>query len=777
MINTSSKKKKPAEKTSEDYQNLSLSNNSDVLLNDKLKESEIRYRRLFETAKDGILILNFETGHIVDANPFIVNIIDYPLEEILGKHLWEIGLFSNKKESEFAFIELKTKGYIRFEDMPIKSRNGKITQVEFISNVYVEHKTKVIQCNIRDITERKQAERKQELTIKILANLNGYDNWTRSIKNILGEIKNFTRMEAIAIRFKEDEEFPYFEAMGFPDYFIQAKKYLTRRDIKDEIIYDEKGNPYLECMCGNIVSGRTDNSLPYFTKGGSFYSNNTTGLPADVTEKGRQFEKCNQCNIEGFESVALIPLYSGKEIIGLLQLNDKRFGLLTIETIEFLEKIGNSIGIAYNRIQNKKKIKESEQNLKKQNAEFIELNKVYLKINEELTESIDHIKKINDELTIAKGKAEESDKLKSAFLANMSHEIRTPMNAIMGFSELLLEPNIKKENLEDFIQIINTSSQQLLTIIGDIIDISKIEAGLITINSELVNINILMNELFEIYNKKVESKKMTLYCSCERPNDLIQINTDGNRIKQVLCNLLNNAIKFTIDGKIEYGYKIKENFIAFYVKDTGVGIAQEHHDLIFQRFRQEKATLTCPNDGNGLGLAISKALVEKLGGTIGVNSELGVGSTFTFTIPYVKGVVNDVGSEKATIPIQIHSCKEETILIVEDDYNSQTYLKESLSSTNINLLHASNGNEAVEKVNNHSEISLVLMDIKMPIMNGYEAMRIIKQIRPKLPIIAQTAYALSNDKFKALEAGFDGYISKPINKNLLIKLVNGLLKE
>lgn len=273
-------------------QNTSSSNN-DALLNEKLKESEIRYRRLFETAKDGILILDFESGEIVDANPFIVNIIDLPLEQINGKHLWEIGLFSNKDESERAFTELKKNGYIRFEDMPIKSRNGKITQVEFVSNVYLVNNKKVIQCNIRDISERKLIERKQELTAKILISLNNYDDWKQSVKDILSGIKNFTGIEAVAIRLKEDVDFPYFEAMGFPDYFIQAKKYLCRRDIKGEIIYDEKGNPYLECMCGNIVSGRTDPSLPYFTNGGSFYSNNSSRLPAEVTEKGRLFAKCN----------------------------------------------------------------------------------------------------------------------------------------------------------------------------------------------------------------------------------------------------------------------------------------------------------------------------------------------------------------------------------------------------------------------------------------------------------------------------------------------------
>ena len=407
----------------------------------KLKESEIRYRRLFETAKDGILILDFETGNILEANPFIVNIIDYPLVEVIGKKLWQIGLFSNKGESEQAFIELKINGYIRFEDMPIKRRNGSIVEVEFISNVYLEDETKVIQCNIRDITKRKNAE----------------------------------------------------------------------------------------------------NAL-------------TT----------------------------------------------------------------------------------SEENLKKQNFEYSNLNKEYALLNKELNLSINRVQHINNDLIISKSKAEESDQLKSAFLANMSHEIRTPMNSILGFSELILGPVLSKEELDRYIQIICASSQQLLSIISDIVDISKIEAGQFSVQSETVDINKLMNELLLTYKKIVGPKKLKLQLLTDRPDSLVQIKTDGNRIKQIFSNLLSNAIKFTKEGKIEFGYKTKANFIEFYVKDQGIGIAPKDQSIVFDHFTQAKAANGVLNSGNGLGLSISKALVEKLGGTIRVDSEFGRGSTFVFTIPYAK---------------------------------------------------------------------------------------------------------------------------------------------
>jgi signal transduction histidine kinase len=420
-------------------------------------------------------------------------------------------------------------------------------------------------------------------------------------------------------------------------------------------------------------------------------------------------------------------------------------------------------------------LKESEQNLRKQNTDYVNLNKEYSILNEELTVSLEHIQNINDELISAKVKADESDKLKSAFLANMSHEIRTPMNAIMGFSGFLLQPGLSKEKLEDFVQIINASSLQLLSVISDIIDISKIEAGQITVDSELVNINNLLNELFVTYKKIVELKKLSLYYTCGRPNDLIQIKTDGNRIKQVICNLLNNAIKFTKEGKIKFGYIIKKNFIEFYVKDTGMGIAPENQALIFQRFRQIETADSQIYSGNGLGLSISKALVEKLGGTITVNSRLGNGSIFTFTIPYMQEISNTVGPLLTDKSSRFINWNEKAILIVEDEINNHAYIEELLSVTNVKMFHAWDGIEAVEHVKKHADISLVLMDIKLPIMDGFEATRLIKQIRPELPVIAQTAYALSHDKAKVLQSGFDSYISKPITKVAFVELIGSYL--
>jgi len=279
-------------------------------------------------------------------------------------------------------------------------------------------------------------------------------------------------------------------------------------------------------------------------------------------------------------------------------------------------------------------LKSSMHSLKIQIAEYRILNSQYLKLNKELKESLEQIQIMNTELFISKNKAEESDKLKSAFLANMSHEIRTPLNGILGFSNLLNEPDLTKENKEEYIEIINSNGQQLLTIINDILDISKIEAGQILISIEAVNINELMNGLLYQFRNQAEFKNLVLTLNPDNLEEKIVAYTDAYRLRQVFYNLLSNAIKFTPEGNVEFGLIQKGSLMEFYVKDSGIGIATNDQSIIFAPFRKVENALTVTYGGTGLGLPISKALVEKLGGTITVISEPGKGSTFIFTIPY-----------------------------------------------------------------------------------------------------------------------------------------------
>jgi PAS domain S-box-containing protein len=871
---------------------------------------------------------------------------------------------------------------------------------------------------VQDITERILNSKRQMLLTSILSILNRHNEWKKLIKDILSEIKKHAGIDAVGIRIKEGMDYPYAEANGFSRDFIKSENYLCARNEKGEIVLDPDGKPFLECMCGNIISGRTDPSQSFFTEGGSFYTNSTTKLLATTTEKDRLTKTRNRCNTDGYESVALIPLHSEDEVIGLLQLNDKKPDVFTPDGIRFLEEIGSSIGIAHKRIlfekkikeseerfrsimensadalfitdqkgnctytnmaatgllgfskeemktmnfndffpedkrdvymkhfmdlinngkilteiellkkdgsnvstdlnavilpdglvyascrditerkaaeeklarerillrtlidnlpdniyvkdkamrkvlvnkadlaligkpeaevlgkddselypaeeakgfmaddrtvikkgqsvlnreeqvvnpqgqyrwlltsklplrdqngciiglvgighditgrkQAEKELKESEKKLREQNIEYQRLNQEYLIVNEELTESIERIQKINEDLHIAKERAEESDKLKSAFLTNMSHEIRTPMNAIIGFSGLLTDRSISREKTAEYISLIQSGCQQLLYIIDDIIDISKIEADQIRLSLDTFNLDNLLNELNIIYNIQAEDKGLSLVYLRDQSNNNIQINTDKNRVKQVLGNLLSNAIKFTHKGKIEYGYFVKKNFIEFYVKDTGIGIAPKNHSLIFERFRQVDSTYTRNYGGNGLGLSISKALVEKLGGTISLKSELGKGSAFFVSIPFDNSIKITDNTAADLENIVLPNWNEKTILVVENELNNYYYITEILSDISVKILHAWNGEEAVNLVKENPAIDLVLMDIKMPVMDGYEARRLIKVHNPDIPVLAITAFAMSDDREKALKEGFDDYISKPVQSDIFIETI------
>jgi PAS domain S-box-containing protein len=416
---------------------------------------------------------------------------------------------------------------------------------------------------------------------------------------------------------------------------------------------------------------------------------------------------------------------------------------------------------------------ESEQNLKQQNQEYQALNEEYQTLNEELEETVRQVQQINTELVISKNKAEEADKLKSAFLANMSHEIRTPLNAILGFASLLKTPNLSTEKTESFVDIIDSSGQQLLAIINDILDISKIEAGQISISIANVNITDVLNELYHQFEKQAEQKKIRLELRNDFRNRKLEVSTDEIRLRQILNNLLSNAIKFTHEGSVEFGVRIIENFMEFYVKDTGIGIPDVDQKMIFEPFRQVENNNSRTYGGNGLGLSISKALVEKLGGSMSLTSKIDKGSAFAFTIPYVNA--KDTMRESHQENSENH-WDNQIILIAEDECYNFLFLEELLQPTGVKILHARDGKEAVELVRRNPKISLVLMDIKMPVMDGYTATRIIKELKPRLPVIAQTAYAMSEDREKTRKAGFDNFISKPIVQDNFIKVLSDYME-
>lgn len=352
----------------------------------------------------------------------------------------------------------------------------------------------------------------------------------------------------------------------------------------------------------------------------------------------------------------------------------------------------------------------------------------------------------------------------------MSHEIRTPMNGILGFSQLLLNPDLSEEKQKQYVEIINNCGVQLMSIIDDIIDISKIEANQMKVDNKPVNINDVLHELYAILKPKAMASKIDLFLSIDKNSEQIIIFSDGKRLRQILINLISNAIKFTSKGYVKFGYTIRNEMIEFFVEDSGIGLAPDSQSKIFERFTQLETESSNMAGGNGLGLAISKALIELLRGKIWFKSELGKGTLFYFTIPnnQVKGNL----IEKPFIEKKIvQNFNEYTILIAEDNISNYFFLSELLSGMDIKTIHARNGKEAIEIVKQNSFINLILMDMKMPVLDGYSATREIKKIKPDLPIIAQTAFAQSSDNEKAIEAGCDDYITKPIIKDKLIEII------
>lgn len=392
-------------------------------------------------------------------------------------------------------------------------------------------------------------------------------------------------------------------------------------------------------------------------------------------------------------------------------------------------------------------------------------------------------KKKEQELISTLKKATESDRLKSAFLATMSHELRTPLNAIIGFSDLI-SPDWPIEEVYDFARTINSSGSHLLSIVEDLFDITLIESGETKIEKKKVDILLLLNDINKIMlteQQKLDKVNIEMSLVIPKESENLILNTDSVKLKQILINLIKNALKFTHGGQINYGFSIEDikgsSYFKFYVSDTGIGISKDKQEFIFDLFRQIDDSHTRTYEGTGIGLSISKKLTELLGGSIWLESEENVGSTFYFTIPYEMTETNDksdvagTNEDEAIEPKRKLSSDGKTLLIVEDDEASYELLKILIGNPLVNIMWAKNGKMAIHYCKNNQNIDLVLMDINMPVMNGHEATKEIKKFRPKLPIIAQTAYAIAGDKEKALDAGCDDYISKPIKKELLRKKI------
>ena len=775
------------------------------LAQELLIASEIRYRRLFESAKDGILILDAETGIIIDVNPFMIEMLGYSENQFLKKAIWEIGFFRDIIASHDNFLELQRRKYIRYEDLPLETADGRKINVEFVSNVYLVNGKNVIQCNIRDISKRKRAEMallNSETHLHTLVQTIPDLIWLKDTNGVYKSCNTmferfFGALEADIIG-KTDYDYVDREmADAFKQY--DQKAIIAGKPIKNEesVIFADDGHmAFLETI-----------KTPMFDESGKLIG--VLGIGRDFSERKKAEDalaESEELFRHSFDFAA-----SGICLVGL----DGKFQRVNQS---FMEMIGYEESelrdLTFNDITHQDDLLIGENQLEKlvtgeiDNAAFDKryMSKDHRIIWAHISTSIIHNFKHNPQLFItqiidisdrkryekelidAKNKAEESDLLKSTFLANMSHEIRTPMNGILGFAGLLKEPGLTGDDQHEYIRIIEKSGERMLNIINDIVNISKIESGQMEMSISRININQQIEYLYNSFKPEADLKGIKLSFINALPTKDSYINSDREKFFSILTNLVKNALKFTLSGAIEFGYKLMdaddaENhysapILEFFVKDTGIGILREHQNFIFERFRQSSESLSRTYEGAGLGLSISKAYVEMLGGNIWVESENEKGSSFFFTLPH--NCDKNRNEVEATDPIRedaINKITDIKILIADDDEYSASLISKRVKAFAVDILLARNGFEAVEMCRNNPDIDLVFMDIKMPVMGGLEATLQIRQFNPNVIIIAQTALALKGDREKAIEAGCNDYLSKPVDKNLLIKILEKFVKN
>ncbi len=388
--------------------------------------------------------------------------------------------------------------------------------------------------------------------------------------------------------------------------------------------------------------------------------------------------------------------------------------------------------------------------------------------------------KIENELKRARDRAEESDHLKTSFLANMSHEIRTPMNGILGFANLLRDPDISDEQKDLFLQHIDRSSKQLLNIIDDIIDISKIESGQLKISNRPVHINETMDEIYSSFFHRIRGdgpgeQKVAFNLNKDVVSTVFTIVVDDFRLTQIFNNLIGNAIKFTHEGHITFGYSLKTNrYIEFFVSDSGIGIEEKKMSLIFDRFGQVNPIKDYQPSGTGLGLPISKSLVNLMGGEMWLESEVGKGSTFHFTLPLVIEEVRE--EQQVLISNKTYNWTNKCILIAEDEDLNWLFIREMLRKSGAEIIRAKTGVEALDLVRKKKP-DVILMDIKMPEMNGIEATRKIRKFNSEVPIISQTAFVMAEEKEESMLAGSNHFVTKPLDRTIIMELIDCYFKQ
>ena len=747
-----------------------------------LRESEEKFKAIYQNSNDAIMLLNKDG--FFDCNPQTLKIFKVNKKEEFikflpaelsppfqpdGKNSFEAA----EKNISIAYQE----GYNRF-DWVHRRVNGEVFYVEVLLSTFDLKGERVLQATVRDITERKRVsevlKESEEKYHRIFENIQDMYYETTMDGTIL-EISPAIEILSKGLYHRED----LIGNLMINFYSDANERAVLLSNLKErgsvsdfEIMLRNRDGSQIPCSISSKITldaqGKPEKII---------------GSVHDITER-KQAENALKESEEKFRStmensadaIFITDLqgkytYTNKAVTVLLGYTSQEMMSKTILDI-IPSKTEKYIDIFKDALSKGKVFTEIE--LVKKDGDIIstDLNSVLLPggLVYASCRDITERKLAQESLKHAFEKAEENDKLKTAFLHNISHEIRTPMNAIVGFSALLGEPDLDVPTQQSYIETITQSSNHLLSIITDIIDISNIEANIVKITRTGINVNFTLKSLCNQFLIKAGEKKIKLVLDTVLSDSEALVITDNTKLTQILTNLLSNAIKFTDEGTVKLSCRKIANFLEFSVSDTGIGIPADYHEKIFDRFYQVQNAVSRLYEGTGLGLAISKAYVDLMGGKIWLSSEAGKGTTFTFTIPYKQQSISAVPVIEKPEYAGLVFPEKKTILVAEDVDSNFKLITYFLSNTNIKLLRASNGKEAVKIALAEKNIDLILMDIKMPEMDGYTAVKLIREANIKIPIIAQTAYA--DDKERAIECGCSSLISKPFNRKTLLKEIS-----
>ena len=756
-----------------------------------LAESEEKYRYMFANNPQPMWIYDLETLAFLEVNDAAIQHYGYSREEFLTMTIKEIRP-TEDVEALLKNIDGTVNIFNSAGDWRHRKKRGEVIFVHIVSHTLTHKGRAARHVLVQDITQRKRAEE------ALLISEEKYRTIFENVQDVFYQTDLIGNILEISPSVKYFSEFQKDELIGTSVsnlyYNPNDREILLNAMMENGEIRDFEVS--LKTKAGEKKYVSINARLIYDTDG---EPNHIDGAIRDISER-KLAEKQVRLLSRAIEQSPVTILITDKN--GNIEYVNPKFTELsgyTLEEVkgknprilqsgqqpdEFYKELWNTILSGndwYGELHNKKKNGDSYWESAVISSIIDSQNDIshFIAVKEDISEK----KKMVEDLIQAKEHAEESDRLKSAFLANMSHEIRTPMNGILGFAALLKEPKLLSEEFLEYIGLIEQSGARMLNIINDIVDISKIESGLMKVNMKDSNINEQIEYIYKILNPQAERKGLQLLFHNGLNSEKSNIKTDRDKIISILSNLVKNAIKYSENGRIEFGYSLEETkdslptkhqtpFLQFYVKDAGIGIPKDRQEAIFERFIQADIGDKRAYQGAGLGLAITKSYVEMLGGRIWVESKVGIGSIFYFTLPYsadqkIGNMTQDTSRAKQ-VNLGFPKLK---ILIAEDDETSCYLLSIGIKRFGEKILNASSGRKAVEECRNNPDLDLILMDIKMPDIDGYEATRQIRQFNQQVIIIAQTAYALIGDREKAINAGCNDYIAKPISKDKLMELI------